>query len=154
MSMFSWSEIALDIEGAKLEIKQREQKIEELQTNLSKAETALAQAEEKAPDTAKLASDIDDAMKEAGIKVDQNTVKTIAAKSLKPLKTYFDSTEWNLTKPPAPSSGDFKTSNPGVFKDDVGPGGSTSPSTLPPNSTPMVQPNSPSFTPMVQPNNN
>ncbi|MHC2791471.1 hypothetical protein ACVINZ_000483 [Mesorhizobium jarvisii] len=83
------------------------------------AQTALAQAEEKAPDQTALASYIEAAMQKAGVTVDPNTVKGIAAESLKPLQTYFDSTEWSSIKPQNPS-------------------GSTTPGKLSPNYVPMV----------------
>ncbi|WP_095203365.1 hypothetical protein [Mesorhizobium carmichaelinearum] len=97
MSMFKWSEVALEVAGAKLVIKKQEQKISELQTNLSNAQTDLAQVEEKAPDTAVLASTIQDAQQKAGYTVDQKTIKFIATESLKPLQTYLNSPEWNMT---------------------------------------------------------
>ncbi|RWD71668.1 hypothetical protein [Mesorhizobium sp.] len=100
MSMFKWSEVALDIEGAKLEIKQKDQIISELQSGLSKAQSALAQVEKKAPDTTELASTLRDAIQKAGIAIDQNKVNDIADQSLKPLKTYLDSPEWSSTTSP------------------------------------------------------
>lgn len=135
MSMFKWSEVALDVAGAKLEIKERDQKIADLQTNLSNAQTALTQVGEKAPDTADLASNIQEAMRKAGYTVDQSTVKAIAADSLKPLRAYLDSPEWYDTiKPPVSNK-----TNPDIQKK-IGP--------ISPQSGEKP---SPSFEPMVLP---
>ncbi|TIP22525.1 MAG: hypothetical protein E5X67_36740 [Mesorhizobium sp.] len=140
MSMFKWSDVALEVWGAKLQIKERDQRISELQTNLLKAQTALAQVENKAPDPEVLASYINEAMQKVGVTVDQNTVKTIATESLKPLQTYFDSTEWNSTKLPAPHTGEFKGSNPDTSKY-TGPATPLAPGKLAPSFEPMVIPN-------------
>ncbi|RUW85310.1 hypothetical protein [Mesorhizobium sp. M1E.F.Ca.ET.063.01.1.1] len=140
MSMFKWTDVALEIAGAKIEIKVRDQKISELQAGLAKAETALAQVEEKAPDTTELASSIQEAMKKAGYTVDQSTVKSIATDSLKPLQTYFKSPEWNSTKLPAPQGGAFKSSNPDTLKYTV------------PGATPLTPEPSTDFEKMVIPN--
>lgn len=123
MSMFKWSEIALEVAGAKLQIKERDQKISALQTNLLNAQTALAQLEGKAPNTAVLASFIQDAMKKAGVVVDAKVVNTIATESLKPVAVFLDSPEWNEVKTPY-----WNTQGP-------------APKNLSPSFQPMVLPN-------------
>ncbi|BCH07382.1 hypothetical protein MesoLj131c_16400 [Mesorhizobium sp. 131-3-5] len=100
LSMFKWTDVVLEVEGVKLQITERDQKISELQIDLLKARTALAEVQKQAPDTAMLASSITEAFQKKGVVVDQSTVKTIAKESLKPLLTYFDSPEWNATKDP------------------------------------------------------
>ncbi|TIT69105.1 MAG: hypothetical protein E5W90_02045 [Mesorhizobium sp.] len=108
ITMFKWSDIVLDVWGAKLQIKERDRKIADLQTNLSNAQIALAQVQEKAPDTDVFASNIQDAMRKAGYTVDQTTVKAIATDSLKPLKSYLESPQWfDAINPPA-SHSEFK----------------------------------------------
>ncbi|RWO25253.1 MAG: hypothetical protein EOS10_31010 [Mesorhizobium sp.] len=147
MSMFKWSEIALEVAGAKLQIKERDQKISALQTNLLKAQSALAQLEDKAPNTAVLASSIEDAMKKAGVVVDAKVVNTIATESLKPVAVFLDSPEWNQVKTPYWNSQgplgnapDTSTMPKGTPKPS-GPAGSLAPKNLSPSFQPMVLPN-------------
>lgn len=141
MSMFKWSEIALEVAGAKLQIKERDQKISALQTNLLKAQTALAQLENKAPNTAVLASFIEDAMKKAGVVVDAKVVNTIATESLKPVAVFLDSPEWNEVKTPYWNTQMPKGSEPGIPKPSGPTGSSSAPKNLTPTFEPMVLPN-------------
>ncbi|TIR24047.1 MAG: hypothetical protein E5X34_13415 [Mesorhizobium sp.] len=95
ISMFKWTDVALEIEGAKLEIKQRDDKISQLEAGLAQAQVALAQIEKKAPDTTELAASLKEAFQKAGVALDQKQAKDIADQSLSPLKTYLNSPEWN-----------------------------------------------------------
>lgn len=140
MSMFKWSDIVLDVWGAKLQIKERDQKIAELQTTLSNAQTALAQVQEKAPDSADLASNLQEAMRKAGYNVDQSTVKAIATDTLKPLRTYLDSPQWyDAVMPPGSHKSELNRA-PDIQKQTgpIAPQSSGKPS---PNIEPMVLPN-------------
>lgn len=142
ISMFKWSDIVLDVWGAKLQITERDQKIAILQTSLSNARTALAQVQKKAPDTAELASSIQGAMQKAGYNIDQTTVKTIADDSLRPLDTYLKSPQWYdaVIQSTAPHESDSKA-KPADFEKRSGP--TTSQSQRKPSKTiePMVLPN-------------